>query len=85
LAEGAVEPDWVSKAEAAPRLGISQAGFTRWAREAGITVRRRGNRPGVDWRTVEDWIVRSRVNPGTLGNHPKRASYRRRSDGRILG
>jgi hypothetical protein len=81
VAEGAVEPDWVTKAEAARRLGISEAGFTRWAKEAGTAVQRRGNRPSVNWRSVEAWIARSRIDPGVLGDHPQRTKYERPQTG----
>jgi len=36
-------------------------GITVHAKAAGVTVRSRGGRPGLDWRTVEEWIARSRI------------------------
>lgn len=70
-----VEPDWVTLEEAARRLGMSGTWFAHLAKPAGITVVRRGSRPGVDWQSVEQWIGRSRIDAGTISEHPQRMDY----------
>jgi hypothetical protein len=55
------EPDWVTVAEAARRLGMSGAWLRGLAKSEGIRVVRRGGRPGVDWTTIEVFINRSRI------------------------
>jgi hypothetical protein len=75
--EEPLEPEWVSQAEAARRLGMSETWFARIAEEIGITVERQGPHPGVDWKSVEKWIVRARVAPGAIQEHPQRKGYRR--------
>jgi hypothetical protein len=56
------EPEWVTVAEAARRLGMSAAWLKSFAKSEQITVVPRGGRPGVDWTTVEAYIARSRIN-----------------------
>jgi hypothetical protein len=73
-------PEWVSQEEAARRLGMSESWFARLAEELGITVERRSGQTGVDWRSVEKWIVRARIDPGTLRHHPERRSHTNRHD-----
>lgn len=61
------EPVWISAAEAAARLGISEQTFRRHAKAGGVDIRirntSRGRLPGVDWASVEAWIARSRIEP----------------------
>jgi hypothetical protein len=66
VAEEPLEPAWISKEEAARRLGMSESWLVHHAEEAGITVQRRGNPPGVGRRTVEGWIAHARINPSTI-------------------
>jgi transcriptional regulator with XRE-family HTH domain len=72
LTEPPPEPEWVTLAETAQRLGMSKAWFGALAKSEGIHVVRRGSRPGVDWRTVETYIARSRVTrvDESLRPHP---------------
>jgi hypothetical protein len=55
------EPEWVTLAEAAQRLGMSKAWLGALAKSEGTHVVRRGRRLGVDWTTVETYIASSRV------------------------
>ena len=74
LTETPPQPEWVTVAEAARRLGRSQAWFGAWAKSEGIHVVRGGSRPGVDWTTVETYIAGSRVAlvDETLRRHTRR-------------
>lgn len=56
------DPDWVTVADAASRLRMSPSWFKAWAKESGVKVVRRGNRPGVNWPTVEQVVSRSRID-----------------------
>lgn len=58
--------EWVTITQAARRLGMSASWFKAWAKESGVVVARRGNRPGVDWQTVETAIATCRMNPALL-------------------
>lgn len=55
------DPDWVTVAEAARRLGMSPSWFRAWAKESSIQVVRRGNQPGVLWPSVETEVAGSRI------------------------
>ena len=61
LTEPPPQPEWVTLAEAARRLGMSKAWFGAWAKSEGIHVVRRGSRPGVDWTTFETYLASCRV------------------------
>jgi hypothetical protein len=61
LTNPSARPEWVTLAEAARRLGMSAAWLQSFAKSEQIVVARRGNRPGVDWTTVEAYIARSRI------------------------
>lgn len=58
----ATAEEWVTIAEAARRLGMSQTWFKQWAATAGVIKRRRGRRSGVNWASVEEVIRRSRLS-----------------------
>ena len=53
--------EWVTVAEAARRLSLSPSGFRGLAKSEGIEVRRRSQKPGVNWTDVESFIARSRI------------------------
>jgi hypothetical protein len=68
------EPEWVTAAEAARRLGMSAAWLKSFAKSEQITVAPRGGRRGVDWTTVEAYIARSRITrvDESLHRNPER-------------
>lgn len=66
----AAQPDWVTALEAARRMGVSHSKFRAMAKENGIRVERRGAKPGIDWRSVESFILRARI-PTKPANPPR--------------
>jgi hypothetical protein len=74
LTAPSAEPEWVTIAEAARRLGMSAAWLKSFAKSEQIYVAPRGGRPGVNWTTVEAYIARSRVRSidETLHRDPDR-------------
>lgn len=63
-----VKTEWVTVAEVAARLGFSVNAFRRNAKEGGVQFRLRngpnGRMPAVNWASVEEWIARSKIEPG---------------------
>jgi hypothetical protein len=70
--------EWVTVAEAAARLGISDSGFRGLAKREEVLVRRRGSQPGVSAEQVEALRMRSRIPPGSYG--PELVPYKGRSN-----
>ena len=62
------ESEWVTAAEAATRVGFSVTSFRRIAKEGGVQFRIRngpnGRLPAVNWPSVEEWVARSKIEPG---------------------
>ena len=55
------DEEWVSIEEGATRLGMSPSWFKLVAKSEGISVKRRGRKPGARWKEVEALIARSSV------------------------
>jgi hypothetical protein len=56
---------WLTVPEAAARLGLSPGGFRGLAKRVGITIQRRGNRPGVSAWEVKALRVHSQIPTGS--------------------
>lgn len=60
------EIHWLSTAEAAARLGITQRTLYRFIDEGQLPAYRFGRVIRLQQAEVDDFIVRSRIEPGTL-------------------
>jgi hypothetical protein len=64
--------EWLTIQQAARQLGISASGFRNIAKTDGITVERRGQRPGVRATEINAYIQRARIRPADSTPHPRR-------------
>jgi excisionase family DNA binding protein len=59
-------PEWLTVDQAAAELGLSPSGFRGLAEAEHLTIRRRGNQPGVARADVDAYLERARIHPGGI-------------------